>query len=151
MASWVDVYGGVEGLDVDRLLDAPPDPITFTRQDGNVFLSEMVFIIARMLEHGGFEFALRIDGGGGVLLETSLSGALCFPHIGAWAWRVAGAGTRYVVDEAVGLFLFEFVLGFDEIFSKRPARRNGSGYTFGIESPCNGLCDTRVEGQADHA
>ena len=30
VASWVDVYGGVEGLDVDRLLDAPPDPITLT-------------------------------------------------------------------------------------------------------------------------
>ena len=30
VASGVDVYGGVEGLDVDRLLDAPPDPVTFT-------------------------------------------------------------------------------------------------------------------------
>ena len=106
VASWVDVYGGVEGLDVNRLLDAPPDPITFTRQDGNVFLSEMVFIVARMLEHGGFEFALRIDGGGGVLLKSSLSSALCFPHICAWAWDVVSASARYVIDKAVGLLLF---------------------------------------------
>ena len=73
----------------------------------------MVIVVTRMLEHGGLIFALRIDGSGGLLLETSLSGALCLSHIGAWAWRVAGAGTRYVVDEAVALFLFEFVLGLD--------------------------------------
>ena len=66
----------------------------------------MVIVVARMLEHGGFEFALRIDGGGGVLLESSLSSTLCFPHICAWAWDVVSASARYVIDKAVGLLLF---------------------------------------------
>ena len=87
----------------------------------------MVAVVARMLEHGGLEFALRISGSGGMLLESGLSGAFRLTHICAWARGVVGTSARYVVYEAVRLFLFQLVLGLDKRLSEGSACGDGVG------------------------
>ena len=51
MAAWIDVDGGVEGLDVYRLFYAPLDPVVLRGQDGKVLFTEMMVLFPCMLQH----------------------------------------------------------------------------------------------------
>ena len=51
VAAWIDVDGGVEGLDVYRLFYAPLDPVVLRGQDGKVLFTEMIVLFPCMLQH----------------------------------------------------------------------------------------------------
>ena len=57
MSAWVNIDGGVESLDVKGFLDASFDPIVLRSEDSDVFLSEVVLVVASVLEHGRFIIA----------------------------------------------------------------------------------------------
>ena len=110
MAPWINVDGWVKGLDVDRLLDAPPDPVLLRGKCDDVFFPEMVLVVAGVLEHCQLVFAESVSGSRGMLLETGRDGSLCLADISAWARCRVGSSAGYVVDVANGLLFFEFVL-----------------------------------------
>ena len=60
VAAWVDVDGGAQGLDVDGLFDAPPDPILLRGNDGDVLFAEVVLMFPSMLEHSRLVIAKSI-------------------------------------------------------------------------------------------
>ena len=62
VAAWVDVDGGAEGLDVDGLFDAPPDPILLGYEDGDVVFAEVMLVVPSVLEHRGLVVAKSICG-----------------------------------------------------------------------------------------
>ena len=68
VASRVDIYGRVKGLDVDGFLYTPPDPVLLRGKDGDVLFPEMVMVVAGVLEHSRLIFPQGVGGGGGVLL-----------------------------------------------------------------------------------
>ena len=122
VASRVDIYGRVKGLDVDGFLYAPPDPVLLRSKGNDVLFPEMVLMVAGVLEHGRLILPQSVGGGGGVLLETGRDGSLCLTNISAWARCGVGSSAGYVVDMAYGLLLFEFVFRMNEGFSQGASR-----------------------------
>ena len=100
MTPWIDVDGWVKGLDVDGLLDAPPDPVLLRGKCDDVFFPEMVLVVAGVLEHCRLVFAESVSGSRGMLLETGRDGSLCLADISAWARCRVGSSAGYVVDVA---------------------------------------------------
>ena len=116
VASRVDIYGRVKGLDVDGFLYAPPDPVLLRGKDGDVLFPEMVLVVAGVLEHCRLVFAESVSGSRGMLLETGRDGSLCLTDISAWARCGVGSSARYVVDMAYSLFFFYFVFRMNKGF-----------------------------------
>lgn len=72
-----------------------------------------------MLQHGGLVVTEPVGCCRGMLFETSRGSSLRFSDISPLACCGVGSGTRYVVDMAYCLFLFELVFGFDKSFPDR--------------------------------
>ena len=86
VAAGINVNRRGEGFDVERLLDSPTSPVLLGAKNGDIFFPEMVAIFTSVLKHSRFVFPERVRLSGGVVLETSLGGALGFSNIPAWAW-----------------------------------------------------------------
>ena len=71
VAARIDVDGWVEGLNKEGFFNASFHPILIRREDGDIFFSEVVAVLACMLEHGRFIVAKSIGRGGEMLLETT--------------------------------------------------------------------------------
>ena len=125
VASRVDIYGRVKGLDVDGFLYAPPDPVLLRSKGNDVLFPEMVLMVAGVLEHGRLVFAESVSGSTGMLLETGRDGSLCLADISAWARCRVGSSAGYVVDVANGLLFFELVLWMNKGFSEGASRGDG--------------------------
>ena len=85
VAARIDVDGWVEGLNKEGFFNASFHPILIRREDGDIFFSEVVAVLACMLEHGRFVVAKSIGRGGEMLLETSANCSLGLTDIRAWA------------------------------------------------------------------
>ena len=114
MTPWVDVDGGRKGFDVNCLLYPSFDPVLLAVENGDILFAEVMVVFPSMLKHGRFKFAKSICSSGSVLLESCIGGPFSLADIRAWAWCGIGASTRYVVDEADGLFLGELVFWLDK-------------------------------------
>lgn len=68
--TWVNVNGGLEGLDENGFLDASFDPVLLTGKDGNVILTEMMLIFLCVFKHGGFVHPKCVVGCRRVFVET---------------------------------------------------------------------------------
>ena len=112
VASWVDIYGGFEGLDEDGLLYTPFDPVMLRGENGNILFAEVVVVFPSVLQHGRFALAESVSGGRGVFFESRRC-SLCLTHIATRAWDGVRAGAWYVVDMTVFVFFVEFVLRVD--------------------------------------
>ena len=116
MTTWVNVYGGLEGFDVQCLLNASPDPIMFGIKDGYILFAEVVVIVSGMLQHCRLELTKSIRRSGRVLLEAGSCSPFSFANVCAWARCGISSSAWYVVDMTSGLLFVELVFGLNQGF-----------------------------------
>ena len=54
VSAWVNIDGGVKSFDVEGFLDASFDPIVLRSENSDVFLTEVVLVVACVLKHSRF-------------------------------------------------------------------------------------------------
>ena len=86
MATRINVYGGIEGLNKNGLFDPSFDPIVIRSWDCDVLFTKMVVVFACVLQHGRLILSERVSGGGSMLLKASCGCSFGFTDVPAWAW-----------------------------------------------------------------
>ena len=79
MASSINVHRGREGLYVKGLFYASFHPILLAGQDRDIVFPEVVAILVRILEHGGFVVTKGVVRGGRMFPESSKQFFLFLP------------------------------------------------------------------------
>ena len=122
MATLVAVEGWGEGTDVDALSNPSFVPSGFARQDLDVVFAEVMLSVGCVLHNGRLVDAWGRLGGGEMLGVARCCSACRFDDVRVRAGNVVGAGTSVMVDDAVDVKRFDFVLGLDKEFPKGTTR-----------------------------
>ena len=118
MTPLVAIEGGRDGANVDAFSRSSVVPITFSGQDFDVAGPKVVVGVRCVLHDGRFVHSWCCLGSGKMFFVSCRGRTTRLTHIVMNTVAVVMAGACVVVNYAVEVQFFEFVLGMDQMFPK---------------------------------
>ena len=118
MTPLIAIEGGRDGANVDAFSRSSVVPITFSGQDFDVAGPKVVVGVRCVLHDGRFVHSWCCLGSGKMFFVSCRGRTTRLTHIVMNTVAVIMAGACVVVNYAVEVQFFEFVLGMDQMFPK---------------------------------